>query len=596
MRSTPARKARLKRGARRLGLGAAAVMGVAAVVMLLAVRSDDTAAPLNPDLVAVATLANETGDPALAPLGRLAAERIAQGMQQYGVADVVPPAVALAAAEEVRQARDPALALAATTGAGVVVHGAYYVLGDSLQFQIQFTDAADRRLMTALEPVAVLSEPATEALDLVRERVLGALAAALDFRSGAEWLPVQPPSLEAYRLLRGETADGWRQHVQDLRTAWAMDSTFYPALVLLAGYLQAMGMRGGGDTLLAEADSLFQVAEGYSDRMSEVYRLAMEGFHQYRRGVDPETRLRRARRLTELTPWFFFQAGMAAWQAHRPREALELLARVDTANPNAAQAMPRWWSTRGGALHMLGRYEEAVRLHDRHELFTELPEALRLERIAIGIGPLASVGRFDEIAALVDSIFAMAPLRPTAFGTPPAAAEFAAAELRAHGYPDSARSVLRRTLEWLEARPADEVRELATHYRYTTAGCLYKLERWEEAGAVYGELLAEFPEDTVALAGMGRVAARLGNAARARAISAQLADVPGGQPLGRAHIAALLGEREEAVRLLREALWQDGTTGSPRSWGWHMMQRHVDMDLEPLHGYPPFELFMRPRG
>jgi Flp pilus assembly protein TadD len=113
---------------------------------------------------------------------------------------------------------------------------------------------------------------------------------------------------------------------------------------------------------------------------------------------------------------------------------------------------------------------------------------------------------------------------------------------------------------------------------------------------VYEELLEESPADTIALAGLGAIAARLGESERARAISQQLAGRPGGQALGRASIAALLGEREEAVELLREALHQIGTTGINRDWGWYMLQRHQDMDLESLHGYPPFEQFLRPRG
>jgi hypothetical protein len=50
------------------------------------------------------------------------------------------------------------------------------------------------------------------------------------------------------------------------------------------------------------------------------------------------------------------------------------------------------------------------------------------------------------------------------------------------------------------------------------------------------------------------------------------------------------------MRLLGEALRQDGPGGINRYWGTHMLRRHQDIDLESLHGYPPFELFMRPRG
>jgi hypothetical protein len=320
MKSTPARKARFKRWVLRLGLAAAALIGIAAaVVTVLALRSHNNEVALDPDLVAVATLTNETGDATLAPLGRMAAEWITQGIQQHGVAEVVPPSVALAAATEAQEASDRVAAFAQATGAGVVLHGAYYVLGDSLQFQIQISDAVEGRLMSALEPVTGPSEPASEALDLLPERVLGPLAAALDFRSGRLNFPMQPRSLEAYRVfrqgfdavIRGDQEEGLRLY----RAAWAMDSTLYPVLVLIA--------------VMQGTDSLFRLAEGYRDRMKEPERL----FLQLNQAREPEAYLRPARRLAELAPVWTLWAGWGAWQAYRPREALEHFARVDTANP-----------------------------------------------------------------------------------------------------------------------------------------------------------------------------------------------------------------------------------------------------------------------
>jgi hypothetical protein len=52
-------------------------------------------------------------------------------------------------------------------------------------------------------------------------------------------------------------------------------------------------------------------------------------------------------------------------------------------------------------------------------------------------------------------------------------------------------------------------------------------------------------------------------------------------------IASLLGERERAMVLLREAY----ARGRPFS-----VNLHTDMDLEPLHDYPPFQDLLRPKG
>ena len=54
----------------------------------------------------------------------------------------------------------------------------------------------------------------------------------------------------------------------------------------------------------------------------------------------------------------------------------------------------------------------------------------------------------------------------------------------------------------------------------------------------------------------------------------------------RARIQALLGEREAAVALLREAI----ARGYP-----HMHALHTDVDLEALRDYPPFQDLLRPK-
>jgi tetratricopeptide (TPR) repeat protein len=589
MNRTPSRAADATRRAR-LGLGVAALIAIAAIaITLVIVRSRNTELPLDPDLVAVAPFANETGDAALEPLGRLAAERITQGIQQHGVAEVVPPAVVVAAATEAQGATDRVRAFAEATGAGVVLHGAYYLLGDSLQFQLQITDVVEQKLMTALWPVTGPSDPATESLDLVGKRVLGTLAAALDVRAGMAHVPSQPASIEVYRLMeqagiheaRGDMAAA----LQLFRQAWAMDSNYYPALSLIASWTDDP----------AEADSLNRLLEGFRDRMGEAERLVWELTRDP--PVDPEIRLQKVRRLAELVPWWWVGAGYTAWEMHRPREALELLARVDTANPNFPIHEHSYWRAAGESHHILGQYEEELELAlaARHQA-ADRHTVADYEDYQLMVGPLrplAALGRIDDFNARLDTLLALPP-RTTPWGavrTPAGYALLEARELRAHGHRDAAHQTLARIIAWYETRPAEEVRQAKSTYGYVVAASLYELERWEEARTAFEAVLAEGGRwHADALAGLGAVAARLEDRDAARAISAQLAEQPGEEPLGRARIAALLGEREEAVRLLREALDASG------NWGLFIRQRHQDMDFESLHGYQPFELLMRPRG
>ena len=83
----------------------------------------------------------------------------------------------------------------------------------------------------------------------------------------------------------------------------------------------------------------------------------------------------------------------------------------------------------------------------------------------------------------------------------------------------------------------------------------------------------------------------MGDTASARAISNKLQRLTGGKAgaeatYGRTRIAALLGERQRAVELLRDAL----TQGFP-----HGLHIHNNPDFEALRDYEPFLELVRPQ-
>ncbi len=170
----------------------------------------------------------------------------------------------------------------------------------------------------------------------------------------------------------------------------------------------------------------------------------------------------------------------------------------------------------------------------------------------------------------------------------------AAAELRAHGYTAEARAPLDRSLAWHEARPPDEA--ATGDHRYGYALSLYQSERWDEAEALFRELSAEFPTSVTYRGYLGVIAARHGDVEAANEIDEQLAAVDRPYLLGlntywRARIAAVLGDRESAVRLLREAI----AAGSPYFRG-SQFWLHSVIDFESLSDYPPYQELVRPKG
>jgi predicted Zn-dependent protease len=130
---------------------------------------------------------------------------------------------------------------------------------------------------------------------------------------------------------------------------------------------------------------------------------------------------------------------------------------------------------------------------------------------------------------------------------------------------------------------------------------LYQAECWDEAQVVFASLAREHPDNINYKGRLGTLAARRGDRAAAERIAEELRRLETPHMYGMntarsARIVALLGDKERAVTLLREAIAQgEGSNEEPDSYGYGFIYRHA-MDLESLHGYPPFEELIKPKG
>lgn len=122
-------------GARSIGFSLLG-LGVLALVPMLIGGGES---PPRPSRVRVATLANETGDTALAAIGRRAADRMTAAV--FGVSNV----------EVIAPRRPSSEGLSAE--AATVIAGAYYGSRDSVEFRVTITDAASGRVLRAIGPI-----------------------------------------------------------------------------------------------------------------------------------------------------------------------------------------------------------------------------------------------------------------------------------------------------------------------------------------------------------------------------------------------------------------------------------------------------------
>jgi hypothetical protein len=253
-----------------------------------------------------------------------------------------------------------------------------------------------------------------------------------------------------------------------------------------------------------------------------------------------------------------------------------------------------------GSLHQLGQHEEELKEARRgRSIYPDLLNAWAYEARALVV-----LGRLDEMEKLVDEVLSMPPrwgyescCMPR--GTPGLVMLAASEELRVHGHRDASLKMASRAADWYRTRTGGEAKRDDNRARHGEA--LYMAERWPEAKAVFAALAAEKPAYVHAKGWLGVIAARQGDSAGAQRISAELGALNpkylyGIDALWQAQIAAILGDKDGAVALLRESVARGyGWSKERETYGYGFLYPHL-MDLEALRGYPPFEELVKPKS
>jgi len=444
-------------------------------------------------------------------------------------------------------------------------------------------DIAANKSLLALEPVSGPVADPTGALEPLRLRLMGGLAGVFDPEIKEYFtLLKEPPNFEAFREfsegLKAHNRNEYSSAVEHFLRAAERD----PKLLYALGHAAADYMNLGQ---YAKAEELLQKGEKSRADASNFERLTLDWLQAALRG-DLEAGLRATRQIVSLTGsqvWIYLN-GVAAYDNNNPREAVAVLARYDpSALPRMGRARQYWWALTT-AHHMLGDHKRELKEARRGR--KQLPENLSL--LVREVDALAAVGRMKELQTLLEESKALPPQSGHAH-SPGTIMLTAGRELRAHGFREESVQVLAEALQWFDGRPEQE--KAGAAYLDNRGSTLYSLERWSEARTMFAKLHNDIPESIDYLGFMGATAARMEDREGAEKISKQLEEdkrpyLFGNPTFWRARIAALLGDREGAVNLLRQATKQ----------GVGFSAFHPCEDFESLADYPPYIQLMKPKG
>jgi TolB-like protein/tetratricopeptide (TPR) repeat protein len=569
---------RRKRHAWQWVAGLAAVVAVVALGMMLSRgwRSGaGSAAADEIDRLVVAPLENRTGDSAAADWGALAADYITRAIDRSGAVTVVPASSVRDLLSDVDPAVGmPVAEIARRTGARFAVAGSYSTSGSRVRFDVELVDAESGDLLRSPDPVSGNVDSLAGVVGVLAERVTAAAMGVLSPDVSpdlSEWS--SPPSLEAFEGLRS-TQDmfcrsRWRD-VIDLAQPYLQEAPDFAPLLLFVSISLANLSRN------READSVLALLEPLRGQLTNEERLLADWVQSIRRG-DWTMQTRAVEELFRMQPRLYgYHAALTALRMNRFADALERLLAHDLDTPCYRRWWP-WWRETALAYHMLGRYQEGLEVaREGLKRFPNVRPLIYYEGIA-----LAGLGRLDAVDSLLDVVES---LPPQPGYSPGAQMAYIGLEFRVLGQRDAYDALMDRALAWFAQQPASELRlHRGIVFRYA--------ERWSDADTLLAALIVEEPDNVDAQWHRGVALAHLGRLEEAMEIDSWLQQLHRPYPRhahtrARATIAAALGDRERALRLLRQA-YQEGMR-------LHVMHRR-DPEWEVLRDYRPYEEFVRAR-
>jgi DNA-binding SARP family transcriptional activator/TolB-like protein len=334
---------------------------------------------------------NRTGDAELDPLGLVATDWITHGLAGTGFVQPVSSSTVKQIVQRLeeengnRSTEARVQSLAEEMGAGVLISGSYFRDDNALIFQAQIVEVPSGEVLRTIDNVSAPIGAPQDAVEVLRQRTIGALATHYDSRL-VSWAQAasQPPSYDAYqRFSVGLDRFFQNRHAESVELfheAAALDPSFTAPLMWALFSHQGLGE-------WAEADSIIRALEEIRDRLAPWDRAMLDYHAALQRGnhVSAYQAMTTVTRITPDSEWLY-RLAIEALYLNFPRKAAEILTSLE---PRGwLLTWPHYWDTFARAYHDLGDYETELEIIKRGQ--EHRPESAHLRwgeaRAHVGLG------------------------------------------------------------------------------------------------------------------------------------------------------------------------------------------------------------------
>lgn len=456
------------------------------------------------------------------------------------------------------------------TGAEHMIKGKFYLEGEELIFESQIVNPQNLEVVFVLPVIRGNRNSPSEIVSELSQRVVGYFAFSRSMFKLAD-----APKLEAFVALEegnkyfGTDYEKARSHYQ---RAAQLDTTFVLARLFISQTYANQGNHPVADSLLQRIKEARPDLSWWENKFVEGLQAIIDG------DLEKEFQLITDAFKTDPKNFIYnYQSGYTAIRYNRPQTSIAHFKHLDPAIFEFDIPPETWWfGVHAQALTRLGRYQEALKLlrtvppevsrffPHRQQIFTLQNQSDSLEQLII---------EMEEAGVAEDQI--LGRMFKIAF-------DYGAAEDKANQLAWGKRMLAR-----IQNRP-----ESLALNKLRLAQAYFITEDYENTIAAYEDFRASNGETWGYLVDVGSTYAKMGEVDQARAFIRKLREKEnkyshGQYKYAQALIYASLNEKEEAVSLLKQA-FREGYGFGP--WNYN-----YSYHLVPLHGYPAYEEFVRPK-